>query len=146
MQTSFAKIEFKLKAEDLRLTLVTFSKRLMFENVLFERIFDQILARCKALRRFESSDEADLTFDYSEIIEILDQGDESFWLGRKPGSSFNGWFPADFVVVLDESRMNYDKTGDLHLQVGSPRNHIPWDNKDIRLPLVLKQAVLIIID
>ena len=108
--------------------------------------FDQVLARCKALRRFESSDEADLTFDYSEIIEILDQGDESFWLGRKPGSSFNGWFPADFVVVLDESRMNYDKTGDLHLQVGSPRNHIPWDNKDIRLQLVVKHAVLIIID
>ena len=118
----------------------------MFENVLFERIFDQILARCKALRRFESSDEADLTFDYSEIIEILDQGDESFWLGRKPGSSFNGWFPADFVVVLDESRMNYEKTGDLHLQLGSPRNHIPLDNKDNRLPLVVKQAVLIIID
>ena len=73
------------------------------------------------MRGFESSDEADLTFDYSEIIEILDQGDESFWLGRKPGGTFNGWFPADFVVVLDESRMNYDAVGDLHLQLGFAR-------------------------
>ena len=77
---------------------------------------NNIVARCKALRQHDTRDQADLSFEYGDIIEILDQTDETFWLGRKPGMKINGWFPSDFVITLDESRMDYDAAGDLHIQ------------------------------
>lgn len=87
------------------------------DDKIIDKVPDSnIVARCKALRKFESDDQADLSFEYGDVIEIVDQTDETFWLGRKADCKINGWFPGNFVVILDESRMDYDSLGDLHVQ------------------------------
>ncbi|KER25699.1 hypothetical protein T265_06873 [Opisthorchis viverrini] len=66
--------------------------------------------RAKALMDFERQEPDELGFSKNDIITIVNSDDEHCWVGELEG--VRGWFPANFVELLDERGKNYSSAGD----------------------------------
>ncbi|GAA48514.1 small G protein signaling modulator 3 homolog [Clonorchis sinensis] len=66
--------------------------------------------RAKALMDFERQEPDELGFSKNDIITIINSDDEHCWVGELDG--VRGWFPANFVELLDERGKNYSSAGD----------------------------------
>ena len=65
--------------------------------------------RAKALVDFQKNDPDELGFKKHDIITIMSERDEHCWIGELNGMT--GWFPAQFVLLLDQSD-DYAVAGD----------------------------------
>ncbi|KAL3108857.1 hypothetical protein niasHT_015033 [Heterodera trifolii] len=66
--------------------------------------------RARALINFDQRDDDDLSFRKNQLITIVSEKDEHCWLGELDGR--RGWFPAQFVKVIDERGTDYCARGD----------------------------------
>ena len=66
--------------------------------------------RARALMDFERHDDDELGFCKNDIITVINQKDEHCWFGEVGG--VRGFFPAKFVLVLDERSKLYTLEGD----------------------------------
>ncbi|KAL3083746.1 hypothetical protein niasHS_008236 [Heterodera schachtii] len=66
--------------------------------------------RARALINFDQRDDDDLGFRKNQLITIVSEKDEHCWLGELDGR--RGWFPAQFVKVIDERGTDYCARGD----------------------------------
>eukprot|EP00116_Pleurobrachia_bachei_P004231 sb/3464493/ len=66
--------------------------------------------RARALMDFERHDDDELGFCKNDIIKVLNQNDELCWFGEVAG--VRGFFPAKFVLLLDERSKMYAIEGD----------------------------------
>ncbi|KAL3073337.1 hypothetical protein niasHT_038694 [Heterodera trifolii] len=66
--------------------------------------------RARALINFDQRDADDLGFRKNQLITIVSEKDEHCWLGELDGR--RGWFPAQFVKVIDERGTDYCARGD----------------------------------
>eukprot|EP01135_Chromosphaera_perkinsii_P008918 Nk52_evm28s1524 gene=Nk52_evmTU28s1524 len=69
-----------------------------------------VIGRCKAVWNFYRRADDELPFRKNDIINIISMDDEDCWLGELKGQY--GFFPAQFVQILDEQHKVYNSLGD----------------------------------
>ncbi|KAK9452254.1 uncharacterized protein V1518DRAFT_410745 [Limtongia smithiae] len=57
---------------------------------------------CKALYSWSGEEDTDLGFIEGDIIDCLNLGDGQWWLGKLRRNNVRGYFPCNFVTLLDD--------------------------------------------
>lgn len=68
---------------------------------------------CRSLYAFSGKHDQALKFEVGEIIEVLQPLDSGWWEGQIAG--VRGWFPANYVKVLEVSQMGYYGVSHSHI-------------------------------
>ncbi|KAF9396749.1 hypothetical protein BGX21_009414 [Mortierella sp. AD011] len=74
----------------------------------------QVLVR--ALYDYDSEDATNLTFKKDEVIQVLAQLESGWWAGYCQGRQ--GWFPSNYVQVLEEGDLDSQDEDDEEYQEG----------------------------
>lgn len=65
---------------------------------------------CRALHDYEKQNPDELSFAQDDIITIVNDKNEGWWIGRLP-SGDEGWFPVNFTEIVDAPKKKVFKLG-----------------------------------